>query len=408
MIINHNKFLYNKFVKTTAIDAFYYLAVNLYVPFLAPYLSELGWSEPLKGLFFALFGIVGIFASPIVGSLSDRIGRFKMMMFGMILEVIALTGLIHLTNPVLLMIVRVIGAIAFNSVIISAFARINDTIETDKARSKGNGIFKSITSVAMIFSPIIGGVIADYYTYLDMFKVAQSFMIVILLGIVMYDIFYYDEKKATKSQRKKSTKGHGFNIIKNTKEVMAFKELRSLSLLGFATHFSIPIKHMVLPIIILSTFELSNTHLSIALLVMNGALVLEFILGNLSDRIGKGKSVIIGQLVNVGGLVALFFAPNFVWLIIILLLRSFGRAFWDVSALSFMSDIGERHDVEGNVFGSYISMGRIASSLSFLVSGFLLTFLNSGIFLVYAGLILIGLIFTGKIIWRTKTESSNT
>ncbi|MFP4118486.1 MAG: MFS transporter [Candidatus Woesearchaeota archaeon] len=85
MIINHNKFLYNKFVKTTAIDAFYYLAVNLYVPFLAPYLSSLGWSEPLKGLFFALFGAVGIFASPIVGSLSDRIGRFKMMMFGMIL-----------------------------------------------------------------------------------------------------------------------------------------------------------------------------------------------------------------------------------------------------------------------------------------------------------------------------------
>jgi len=61
------------------LDAMFYFVVYIYISFFSPYLSTLGWSESLKGWFFSSFSIVGIFAAPFLGILSDKIGRYKVI-----------------------------------------------------------------------------------------------------------------------------------------------------------------------------------------------------------------------------------------------------------------------------------------------------------------------------------------
>ncbi|MBN1175990.1 MFS transporter [Candidatus Woesearchaeota archaeon] len=194
-------FLFNKFVKTTALDALLYFVIYMYLSFLSPYFSTLGWSEALKGYFFSLFAFIGIFAAPIMGTISDKIGRYKVIILGLFLETIALIGYITIKSTPYLFAIRIISAIAFNAVTVTAISRVNDTIEDSSKRSRINGIFQSILSVSAITAPLIGGFIADYYGYTAVFSIALVVIVVIMLGLLLFDTIFYDDNRPHRKKR---------------------------------------------------------------------------------------------------------------------------------------------------------------------------------------------------------------
>lgn len=170
-----DKVLLYKFKKTTFVHVGFYFSVYLYLSLLSPYLSTFGMSEYLKGLFFAFFGFIGMFIAPIIETLSDRLGRFRIIIIGIACELIALTGYILSTNMYHLFFFRVFAVFAFSAVSLTSLARINDTITDDTKRTRISGLFHSALSVAAMISPPIGALIADYYGYEEVFLVSFFF-----------------------------------------------------------------------------------------------------------------------------------------------------------------------------------------------------------------------------------------
>jgi MFS family permease len=398
MVLFQSKILFNKFIKTTTIDAFYYFVIYLYISFLSPYLSTLGWTEPMKGWFFALFSIVGIFAAPIVGTLSDKIGRFKVILFGLVLEVVAITGYLLITNPTGIFLIRCFSAIAFNAVVVSALSRINDTVENDGVRSHITGVAQSIISLAVILAPFVGGYIADYYGYQYVFMTAWFVMVAILLGLMVYDLCFYKNNYQLRVKEKLQRKD--FNPFKDVRDVFNIKELRAISLLGFAANFTIPYMTLVLPFIIIQQMGLSNLHMSVAVFLMGLAHATQFLFGKYADRIGSGKGIILGIGLSALVLIAMTFTTSYLALIILIFIRAIGGSFWNVSAWSYMSTIAEKKRIEGKVVGAFTSIGRIAISISFILTGIILPQLAYSIFALYGIIIIIGIVFTRKTILR--------
>lgn len=396
MALFTSRVLFNKFIKTTTLDAFYYFVIYLYVSFLSPYFSTLGWSEPMKGWFFALFSVIGIVAAPVVGTLSDKLGRFKILLFGMVLEVVSLTGYILITDPVGLFIIRALSALAFNAVVVTALSRINDTVEDDSRRSRVTGVAQSIVSIAVIIAPFIGGYIADYFGYQYVFLTAWAVMIVVLIGLMLFDLFFFNnnyEHRLRERLRKKD-----FNPFKDIKEVVKIKELRAVSILGFAANFTIPYMTLVLPFIIMQQMGLSNLHMSVAVFLMGVAHTLQFVFGKFADKIGSGKGTLYGLSISSLVLIGMTFTKSYPILLLLIFIRAIGGSFWNVSAWSFMSHIAEKKRIEGKVVGSFTSISRIAVAISFVLSGFILPQLTSKIFALYGIIILTGIILTRKTI----------
>ncbi|MCF7799194.1 MFS transporter [Candidatus Woesearchaeota archaeon] len=406
MVVFQSRVLFNKFVKTTTMDAFYYFVIYLYISFLSPYLSTLGWSESLKGWFFALFSLISIIAAPVVGTLSDKIGRFKVILFGLVLEIISLGGYILITDPVGLFLIRCLSAIAFNAVVVTSLSRINDTVEDENKRSSITGTAQSIVSIAVIIAPFIGGYIADYYGYEYIFLTAWTIMISLLLGLMIYDLCFF--KNNYEHRKKEKLRKKDFNPLKDVRDVLRVKELRAVSILGVAANFSIPYMTLVLPFFIIQQMGLSNLHMSVAVFLMGLAHTLQFFFGRIADTIGSNKGTLIGLLLSALTLVAMSFVNNYGLLLVLIFVRAIGGSFWNVSAWSFMSTIAEKKRIEGKVVGSFTSISRVAVTISFVVSGFLLTSIGRGIFALYGIIIIMGILVAKKPIMGTTIKVKET
>jgi len=95
--------------QATEITSFFMFSVFLMHPVLAPYIKILGFSDFHASLMFALFPLTMIFASTFFGSLSDSIGRKTVMIFGIILQIIAV--MLYLMGiPALIILARFLEA----------------------------------------------------------------------------------------------------------------------------------------------------------------------------------------------------------------------------------------------------------------------------------------------------------
>ncbi len=393
----------NKFIKTTLIDAFFYFSVYIYVSFLSPYLNTLGWSEFLKGWFFSVFAITGILVAPVIGTISDKVGRFHMLIFGFSLEMLSLIGYIFITNPVLLFVLRIFSAIAFNTVVITSFSRINDTVDNAN-RTKRTGLFQSILSVATMLSPLIGGVVADAYGYKAVFLFSLIVALFFLTAILVEDHFYF--KEHSPYRKKPKLKARDSNPFADIWDVLKIKAFRNLSILGVTANFTTPITIMVLPYIIVERMGLSNTDISIALFVLGTAHIMQFLLGGFAKYFGKGKSIVLGFIIFIVAMSSMFFAKTFGILLVLLFIKGIGGGLWSVSLWSYLSDIGERNGLEGKIVGSYSSLTRISQAISFIVAGLILSIWQEGIFLFFGLVVLIPLLFLGRYVIKHDSSTS--
>ena len=131
------------------------------VPFLAIYFKEdLAMSDPVIGLHLGLLTFLGIFSSPVLGLLSDRLGRKPVLVFG------------FLTIASLVMALAVVGGgwkltlvVALIGVFVYALSAVILAMAQDQV---GEGVRATATGFIftgnMAFStvaPIIGGVLVD-------------------------------------------------------------------------------------------------------------------------------------------------------------------------------------------------------------------------------------------------------
>ncbi len=132
----------------------------LIFPFLALYLTSkfsIGMTE--VGTLFAIISLCSFFGSLLGGALTDRFGRRKLMMFGLIASA-ASTLVIGLTNDL-----RVIYIVAIFVGLLSDVghpatqAMVADILPESK-RLGGFGILRVVANLAVTIGPAVGGIIA--------------------------------------------------------------------------------------------------------------------------------------------------------------------------------------------------------------------------------------------------------
>ncbi|HSQ39851.1 MAG TPA: MFS transporter [Anaerolineales bacterium] len=144
-------------IVTTFIDR---LGGSMLFPFFAFYITKrfnVGMSE--VGVLFLIFSITGFIGSFSGGALTDRFGRRKMIIFSLIASSFstAAMGLVNSYNGFLL-----IGVISglFTDVGGPAQQAIIADILPEEKRAEGFGILRVTFNLAVVFGPIIGGLVA--------------------------------------------------------------------------------------------------------------------------------------------------------------------------------------------------------------------------------------------------------
>jgi len=155
------------------------LGFGIILPLL-PYIAEKYHATATQiGLLTAAYSFFQLIASPILGKLSDKYGRKKILMISQFGSAIGYLMLAFSNNLSLLFVSRIIDGITGGNISI-AQAYIAD-VTTKENRAKGMGMIGAAFGLGFIFGPAIGGFLAQFgYMYPALFAMFVGLITVFL------------------------------------------------------------------------------------------------------------------------------------------------------------------------------------------------------------------------------------
>jgi multidrug resistance protein len=172
------------------------MGFGIIIPLLYPYGKKFGVTEHTIGLLTAAFSIAQFFATPVLGSLSDKYGRKPLLVFSLI-GTAASFVMFGLANSVfLLFAARILDGLTGGNISV-AQAMISD-ISSPKERAKNFGILGSAFGFGFVIGPAIGGVLSKFGMKVPFFFAAGISIIGVLLTLFLLT-------ETNKGERKKSS-----------------------------------------------------------------------------------------------------------------------------------------------------------------------------------------------------------
>lgn len=176
------------------------VGMGMVVPFLPFYIRQLGITDPdqvelWSGFVFAGPFFTSLFMTPIWGSLADRFGRKKMViraLIGLTLSQI-LIGVSETIHQ--LFFFRLLQG-AISGFIPAALALVSASSPSERS-SYAIGILQTATSTGTVVGPLIGGIIADAFSFRIVFFITAGLCFLATIAVIVFvkETFHSSNKK---------------------------------------------------------------------------------------------------------------------------------------------------------------------------------------------------------------------
>ena len=332
------------------------------------YATSLGAEIWFIGVFIAAFMVTSAFLSSPLGSLSDRIGRKKLIQAGLLADVFlgTLTGLVP--NWQTLLILRALNGVATAAVRPAAEASLIDQVPK-RRRGEALGFFLTLTMVGWFIGPIFGGTIQFLsetslgLTLENSYRIpyfVDSLLSVIAIGLVAWKV------KETRGERSdlKRTETAEEDDVKLTGWILRSIRVLYVTTLtnGFAVGFIAPVGVLFLGEIFGAIPFQIGAILSISGFV---GILCNFFAGKLADKWGRKPVIAIGSLSSRLGSIALPFTSDLWQATGVMALRSLGINVSMPAGRALRADLVPAK-IRGKLFGrftAFFDVGMIAGVL---------------------------------------------
>ncbi|MHA1859840.1 MAG: MFS transporter [Candidatus Asgardarchaeia archaeon] len=139
------------------------MALTMSGQYLSLRLNEINANFILIGVTIALGAYSEVPGMLILGPLSDKFGRKKLLILSFIAQAITYTGYSMITDPWFIPFLQPLQALTFGSFYVASVAFVSD-IFPKELKSTGMGLYNSAISIGQAVAPLIGGIIADQFS----------------------------------------------------------------------------------------------------------------------------------------------------------------------------------------------------------------------------------------------------
>ena len=383
----------SRLFKPTLIGLTFSFFFLIFSPVLSPYMKSLGMREELIGVVFSFLPLINILASPLIGSVSDKAGRRKVIFVGVVFQLFAVVLYLWPATTASIIVARVLSGLAGICVGLIVLSMINDLVSNEK-RGEKTGWYLGIIRGAEILAPLIGGFLAE------LFFITTPFVVSLIgIGILLASLAAW---KNNKNEKHVKLEKSFFNPFEPVKKYLSDKKLRALAFLGFTMHTRMAIFNIFLPLLVLG-LGFGFKEIGIILFAMSLLGLFQGWWGRISDKVGSNRIIILSTASASIILIGAGFAKTYLALLILMMLEGLVSSFWNVSAWSFMSDIGQRKRMQGTVVGSYASLAQIGEFLFSIAAGFIAVALGMHSLFIIAGLIsVVGVVVSAPVLLRSN------
>ena len=330
----------------------------------------------LYGVTLAMFPLFAMFGAPILGDLSDRIGRKKALMFALGGSVVAyiLSGLaVDIHSVSLFIFSRALDGLTFGSQPIAQAA----IIDVSPPGKKSTYLSYVLLSVCVGFA--LGPVLAAYLSdprIMSVFSPATPLYIasvVCVINLLMLQVLYKETHVVTERHRLQLSKGLALFA-----EAFQRKEIRFLSIAYFILQFAWGVFIQFSPLFLSSQYHFSGRMISLFYVVIAiiMGVALTSLVPKLSQKIPPAKLSLLAMVFLFVGLLLMSLTPALPVLWFGIFLSSIGGVAAYIAYISCFSDIvGEERQgwIMGIITAIWAGSWTIISLVSGAISGWTTT-----------------------------------
>ncbi|MFB5678234.1 MFS transporter [Paenibacillus terreus] len=332
------------------------LGIGLIIPVLPEFMGMLGGSGEAGGYLVAVFGLTQFIFSPIGGEWSDKYGRKKLIILGLIIMTASSVIFALGTSMWMLYVSRLIGGIGAAFLIPPMMAYIAD-ITTLETRGKGMGLLGSAMSLGFVIGPGVGGLLADISVRAPFYVSAGVSLVATLVSL----FFLPETLSLEDQQRHRNTMLKRENVIKQF--ALSFrKPYFALLIMIFTLTFGLSHFETMFPFFVTGKFHYDEQ--DIALVITIGALIGTVIqavaIGPVLSRFGEKAVITVSFLFSAISLVLMLFSGNFYYVLGVALIFFTATALLRPAINTALSKMaGDEQGVAAGMNNAYMSIGNI-------------------------------------------------
>jgi len=367
-------------------------------PVLNPFAKFIGTPEYLLGFVAAASTIPGILVSLPAGSLSDIIGRKKVLLLSSIIFASAPFLYLLITLPWQLLLVRFYHGFATAMFIPVANAAIAEKFPLERGEKMST--FSSITIVGRTIAPFLGGYILSggYILPITNWNYHGLYIAVAIAGtcalLIALMLFGRELSRRIPLEFSES-KNHSSSAFGK------WKEIASVSLVEAAQYYTFGAYEFYL---VGYTTSIGLDALSIG--IVTGAQLAAIALANpfagrFSDRVGRKTPIVAGLMLGSLPLIITPFAVSFFELVLLSVVYGLGFSLVTSSTGPFVSDLVSKESY-GSVLGFLSTIMDVGQASGPIITGFILV--ASGFFGAFVSLGAILFIFSVFFLITTRIK----
>lgn len=338
-----------------SVQFFVYLGFGIIIPILPEVILQQGLSEVHVGGLLTVYALASFFTAPLWGALSDRTGRKKLILIGLIgFSLSFFLFALFIENLPLLYASRVVGGI-FSGALYTAVTGFVADMTDEENRNKYMGLLGMSIGLGFIFGPAIGGVLGNVSLQL---RFIASGTLTVLLMIYAGIILKEPERRGEANKRALLPKGGAMLWQYRIRYLFLFSFMVTFLLAGLESTFQL--------------FQISKieiTPLQLGYLFMASGFVDAAIQGGVVRRVKNGtetKWIIGAQIVTALGLFLIPFTSSLFWAGFALSVFTAGNALARTVLVSLTTkESGGKYGTAAGMTYSMDNMGRIIGPLLF-------------------------------------------
>ena len=297
------------------------LGLGIIVPILPFYAESLGANSVHVGLLFTTFAVCQLLTTPILGAISDRIGRRPILLFSLAGEAAGYVVMGLATNVAMLYVSRVVtGTTAGN--IGAAYAYLAD-ITPPRDRTRIFGLMGASFGLGFALGPGLGGLLSQADIRLPAFAAAA------LIALNWLFSFFFLPESLPRERRVRApiTLG-GLNPLAMVVALARRPPLQGPLTATFLFNFAFASFQVTFALFLAARFGLGPAEVSYLFVVLglSGIVFQGGLVRYLSERFADTHILLAGLVIQAGSYLATSLAPSVPWLWATMLFLSLGSS----------------------------------------------------------------------------------
>lgn len=338
-----------------SVQFFVYLGFGVIIPILPEVIVQQNLSDIHVGGLLTIYALASFFTAPLWGAYSDRTGRKKMILMGLLgFSLSFFLFALFIENLPLLYLSRIVGGV-FSGALYTAVTGFVADLTDEENRNKYMGLMGMSIGLGFIFGPAIGGVLGDVSLHLPFIASGTlTLLLLIYAGLILKE----PERRGNANKRAILPKGGATLWQYRIRYLFLFSFMVTFLLAGLEATFQL-----------FQIDKIQITPLQLGYLFMASGFVDAAIQGGVVRRVKNGtetKWIIAAQFVTALGLFLLPFTSSLIWAGVALSIFTAGNALARTVLVSLTTkESGGKYGTAAGMTYSMDNMGRIIGPLLF-------------------------------------------